>query len=497
MSNLKIFLILIVFFTLGIILYFMTPFTGDIYVFLGSSRLADIQYDGGIMGAIKSWDLKPLGNRILVYIFYKISTLLVDFSQKQEFLFVLKLLFFHFILIIAYFITKILSYLQILNTLSKINLYSFSLIFLIFHSYAFWLQAEFFGFLFAIISVYFYFSDSKYSIYLSGFILAIIPLLKTITLIFVIQVFLFIMLFDEKNKNKLLRLFLSTITIFFTFIIIIFIIYPQEFNDMMLAPKLQSTFNIWSFSYLRTLLLFPFKYFLYAGSYPFIALASVIVVFMAVYSEIGKNIKLRIIALWFLGFGYVIIQNKYFIYHFSSLSLPALATLILFYKNSQNYLPKWKKYVVIFLASIFLVQFIIINTPINYILSSSRFSFQYKEIMEEYQSILLIAKYKPKDLDNQKVLYIEGGIGVFAWDSKTESKYFYPLPVQRLKYNTKLKNSLEYNNLINKILHYQGKYILLHKKWFISNYTDLRIINKLSKYREIKRINDYYILSKN
>ena len=62
-------------FAFALLSYILVPFSGDIDVMLGSSRLADY-YDGGLIyNSFNSWELKGVLQRLTNYTFYKIITL--------------------------------------------------------------------------------------------------------------------------------------------------------------------------------------------------------------------------------------------------------------------------------------------------------------------------------------------------------------------------------------------------------------------------------------
>jgi len=78
-----------------------------------------------------------------------------------------------------------------------------------------------------------------------------------------------------------------------------------------------------------------------------------------------------------------------------------------------------------------------------------------------------LIKAKPKDLDlNKPVLYLDSGTGVWCWGAKSASRYFYPLPVQRYRYNKELPGTKCYNKLLNSMNKFNGKYMLISEGWF-------------------------------
>ena len=67
---------------------------------------------------------------------------------------------------------------------------------------------------------------------------------------------------------------------------------------------------------------------------------------------------------------------------------------------------------------------------------------------------------------NMDMLYLEPGMGPWIIGLKSPSRYFFPLPVQRSKYNPTLRETDSYKELLEQINNYDGKYILLDPLWF-------------------------------
>lgn len=72
--------------------YVVTPFTADTRVFYSSAILAD-QLGNFPYNIDASWEIKPIGNRLIVYLLYKFTLLFVEIDEKTNFEITTKIIF--------------------------------------------------------------------------------------------------------------------------------------------------------------------------------------------------------------------------------------------------------------------------------------------------------------------------------------------------------------------------------------------------------------------
>lgn len=92
-------------------------------------------------------------------------------------------------------------------------------------------------------------------------------------------------------------------------------------------------------------------------------------------------------------------------------------------------------------------------------------------------------------IDDEPVLYLDGGCGAFVVKSKTALRYFYPLPIQRIdEENSPFTKTQTFKIVKKSILDYQGKYLTLDSAWFYRyNHPEIKdyITKNWKLYKEI------------
>lgn len=81
-----------------------------------------------------------------------------------------------------------------------------------------------------------------------------------------------------------------------------------------------------------------------------------------------------------------------------------------------------------------------------------------KEIADGIKSII-------KNPNEQVLFLTEGGINYFL-PNPSYSRYFYPLPLQRIALNPGLKETEVYQKTLQSFLNYKGEYIVWQPDWF-------------------------------
>jgi len=358
------------FFATSLVYYFITPLTGDIFVFFGSAHLADIQYGGGPWGAIQSWELKPFVNRIFIYYIYKLTLLFVNFEAKAEFIVIAKLVYSFLIILASLALSS--SFKKIKHSKFEINFRNSFLLFggiLFLSSFRVILQAEFTALLFSFFALCLVLSSKKVSYAIGIAILSLIPFFKGISVIFVVQIVGILFGFFNWNKRQLIKISFLSASIALLIAVSIYAIYPQEFTDIKEATLFQSSFGIGFLSILHSI----FKSIVYSVTvgthFPLLLISLSGLIFW----RIKKKIKLfsdktasSLIVVWLLGYLAIIIQHRFFVYHFVNLIIPIMFSMLLVIRLSKKHL-SYKK-ATIAIAGLFFLLFLFDTSPLQHLL---------------------------------------------------------------------------------------------------------------------------------
>lgn len=90
-------------FLIGLLSFVIVPFSGDIEVFLGSSRLADYYGKGLVYNSFNVWDLKGVFLRLFFYVGYSFVSLIAS-CPSIEFSIMLSLLYAIMVIVVSWFI---------------------------------------------------------------------------------------------------------------------------------------------------------------------------------------------------------------------------------------------------------------------------------------------------------------------------------------------------------------------------------------------------------
>ena len=106
--------------------------------------------------------------------------------------------------------------------------------------------------------------------------------------------------------------------------------------------------------------------------------------------------------------------------------------------------------------------------------------------MYSYNSDILSKINIPK---NEEILYLDNGISTYFIGNKSYLDEHYPLCVQRIKEGSDFQNKKFYTNAMQKLLNYDGEYIILHEIWFFKNNKNPLLQEKINnEYRKLEEI---------
>ncbi len=500
-----------------------TPFTADIKVFFAAADQVQYQSSSGIMAVFEAWELKGIGNRLLMYGIYLVADAVVGFENKIAFTYAAKLLYSVLIMLFLFLSTHLLP---IEKKQKPTVLYILFLCFFSVNSLI-QLQAEMTCVALCFLSAACLLHGKRFCRILSGFIGACLFFFKSIFVLLFLSVILCAVLYDGYAKRRrgagpYVTALVSMLIFEILFLLLVYWAYPQEFRDMGYAADYQSTLlSAGSAVQLHTIADNFFAGLLTSTvMLPFLLVG--ILTGCAVLADMlrEKNLSaaLCLVGLWVLSLDIIVVSNTYFPYHYFLLMLPgAVCTLLFFAKrkcraayvlfcagaafcgtavcwalkkglqqfsvinHSTVLLVGWHLFV--FFAAVYAVRrfrgaqtcllALLLTVTLFFWMNYSSFVAPYYRNIcaAERQATTVNSEAVPQDIGDDKVLYLDAGVGAFYMGAPSYSRYFFNLPMQRFKAGDTWVCQQEQYALL---MQYTGKYIV-YSDWFgIEKYPQLQ-----------------------
>lgn len=494
--------------------YVTVPFTGDIQVFMAAANQVKYQDSRGIMAIFEAWELKGIGNRILMWLIYIVADFLVGYERKIAFAYMAKLVY----AVFAILIMGVTAHLWPAKDIRR-KRYSFFAMFLaVFATFtSVQMQAEMSCVIISLFCTACILHGKKWSLVTGGILGATLIFYKSIFVLFYIVILLGALMYDaeayEKKKNYWIAI-ASMVVAEIALVMLVYIAYPQEFVDMQLSASLQSTlFSSGSDVKLPNIInAFVNQLTMTSIAIPLLiaaAAAAILLAFLFYKHKDYGRIGLLII-LWLIPIDLIVVSNMYFQYHYYMLMLPGLISIITFLKYEDI------SDMAVFSAAILgmvvvlanrilhivnpsLVMMVLVNVLILALITgfatenrtirslfhvltmavciffwcnySSCISYKYNNLVDlQMQSVSICDSAFPSDFGDEPVLFLDSGSASFYADAPSYSRYFFNLPMQR--WNPE-KNWAVQIEEYEKMMTYDGKYIV-YTPWFgLRKYPDL------------------------
>ena len=508
-------------FCLFVLYSFITaPFTGDLQVFMAAANQVKYQSSGGLMAVFEAWELKGICNRVFMWLIYYIADLTGGYENKIAFTYVAKSVYALFAIAVSVMIVHLWPAEDL-----KQKRYGFFAIFLsVFATFtSVQMQAEMTCVLIALLCTACILHGKKRSLITAGILAATLVFYKSIFILFFAVIVLGALLYDGKvfhNKQRLWLPFGCMGTCQILFFLLVKLVYPQEFSDMRLAAELQRTLLSAGSS---TTLQYISDHFITdmtmtAAAIPLLMAgfaAGILLLFIFGKRKEYGRIGLLLI-LWLIPIDLIVLSNLYFQYHYYMLMLPGLISIITLLKYEQ--IPLISIFIAALLAGavtlanniLGIVNFSLILLVIVHIallavvvglctgdirirnifhiftLAVCLFfwlsydcaiSNKHNNLVDlQKQSVSVCSSNFPDDFGDAPVLFLDGGTAPFYADAPSYSRYFFNLPMQRWSVGKDWPiQQAEYE----KMLAYQGKYIVFSSWFGIEKYPDL--VQKLNE----------------
>lgn len=500
--------------------YLKLPFEEDQKSFLASARIADRKTEKFPFNVYSSWELKPIGNRIVVYFFYKAANLIGDYNNKKEFELALKIIYSTVIILVSFIFARSLTS-AFSNGYKKVN---FLLLWLI-TIFAFLtlyteniFQTEEFGVIMQMVALPLMLSRRKTLNFLSGLLLAVLITIKGVTILLSVQLFVFVCLLGRKYYSKLVISFVGFLVFIVGVLLSIVTYFPDELVEMRNATLYQGSSS--GIRYLGLNRLFPLfrEVPVVVGGIP-VAFIGGFVFLLLFITELkekrGKEIAILLLV-WFISALYVIIQGKFFTYHYIVFLLPLLVTIAMSLNYELNLTSLKERYklftpfwVLLVLAITFYVMirtvmyyevnpFISIFSLIVTVLLGltlirpkgfsreklvfllacyslivwfvygslwGRYEIREMKCIDRENNMCTEVKLKYQLDKEENILYLSDGVFTYYIDCPSFLRYYLPICLNRAKGNPSLREEPVFKETMERALSYNGKYIVCQPNW--------------------------------
>ena len=317
-------IILLFFAPLISLCYLLTPLNNDIRIFFGVSHLA-ANYFPFPQGIDLAWELKPIGNRLINFILYKIATSFIPFFDRFAFTAIVKFLSLLVIIFVAWYFSR------------KVMIrYSFFLVFYSMTTLAIvcMMQAEFWAALIAILAIALILSDSYLANVIAGGLLVFLPLIKGITGLMIISVVCGAYLLDPRVRIKVFKVLLGMVISCMIVIDAALTIWPNMMSDTLMSPVLAQVGMRSLFEHVAYFLMY---FYLSPICIPvlFIGFIFGAILFFARIKREPLKTRLAYELMWIAPVIIVFVTGEMFLYHYLVFVPPAIVSIILCERYSE------------------------------------------------------------------------------------------------------------------------------------------------------------------
>lgn len=450
---------------ISVISFILTPFAGDIKVFMASAHQSNYISKNLIVGAYQAWELKSVFARTFMYLIYKLATLFLTYGT-YTFEILCKIIYLFFIIIIISICVKCLSR----NGQSSIRHILFlSGSFFVTHA-ACQMQVEMTVSLIVLLAFSLYYSaihktrNQYIKLLVSGMLIGSLFWFKSVLILLSVSVVAAICICNflqgkEASFKRLLVVISGSVLLLVINSILVFCINPNEFNEIFNAAAYQSTLisegtslSVWK----NAIISFLFGFIRKSVFTPVIYLGLIAFLFNLI-----DNLKKRESSLlfyhavmWLMPATFVILSNVFFVYHFVVFLFPGIIEIYVFIHKRNGKISKT------------LFNGCFIGIACFYIINFSIFSSTTQKYIEKNKEAYDITGQELERVNfcfEEEMLYLDDGGGAYMLGNRSYLQYFFPLPLQRLSDESTLKCYVDSKEAV---LNYTGKYISLYEPWF-------------------------------
>lgn len=424
--------------------FLLNPLTNDARIYQGVARLTD--YFGTFPANINNaWEIKPIANRGLNYLLYKVCSLFSEFGT-WEYEFLIKLCAIVIVLLVCWYFyksTKI-EYSFLVTSVSFLTVLNFIA-----------LQAEWWASLFALLAIALFVRDKWYYATLAGVVITWIFLFKGITILLVIPIICAVILLN--NRFIVYKMLFGAIgSVLSLSAILLCGQFPDVISDMVMSASIARVGIHGSTTIVDQLIYNSLPAMMYIPILLAGGIAAACIYMLCVKEREWKRL-IVIAAMWISSVAIVIIQSEFFAYHYVVLVAPAIVSILI---STQR-----ERQIALFAAFVIFIIF------------SSHWSIG-MEIEKNFwagkntESVNIRSNFT--DITQQEsILYLDPGDAPYYFHSNSSCRFICPLIFQRNSPEWNTSGLVQYKQEYDCIMAYEGKYIVTDAgDWFEKNTTD-------------------------
>ena len=496
--------------------FLLMPFNEDVREMFAAAKQAD--FHGSFPGnVVAAWDMKPIANRAIYYGLYRTASLFVPFNDKVLFEPASKTICVAIALAMLVIMQRFFwpgSKCRSATGLNALLLGGMSILSV---SYYVILQSEWFASLFLLAAIGLSVSESRGAAVAAGLVAAVLFPLKGVTVLLVpiVPAAWVLMGLDLRRRSVP---FMGGGALGIVLTIVFYLVYPQSWQDLVDSSAFQNSFG--DFYPLRRLLRsigVGFGGAMKHAPMLYVGLACTTLVARVGIARRSSADTLILLAAWGCAVAIVVIQGKWFHYHYGAAIVPALLSLGVWCSGRYA---DWREA----LTNAVRWQFVAQASLVNLVLSAItwRYAPEYREAMPSVlvvSTILTIAlvhgdrllwcrRSMPAtaavlslfvwavyaapwtapsrsaaaagveqsevfaELDRQfhltgepSLLYLECAVASYYLGTKSALRWFYPNPIQRVHSNSSLATQDVHVRAVREALSYSGQFVILDATW--------------------------------
>lgn len=428
--------------------FMLNSITSDGKIYISLAKITDLWgYFPSNIDAL--WEVKPIGNRFIFYVLYKITSAFTSFGT-YEFELLFKAICIGIVLLICYYFSKQINrkYVFLLTSLAFLTPMGFISI-----------SPDWWACLISILALSLFLSYNKINWCLAGILITFIFLIKGVTLFLIIPIICVLYLF--KKDIIINRLIYGACgSILSLSIILLSGLFPHIISDMILSMQIAQVGSIGIGDLIVTFITKGLIMWAYIPAI-LVGIYSTCLLYIKCTTERKMKDLAFIIIMWLSAFSVIFIQGEFWHYHYASFIIPSIISIILLTDN--------------------IIKYSIIIMFIIFIAFSGHWGMNMVADNKFYDEQTIGAKIittNITDIKNQDtILYLDLGDAAYFFPANSSCRYVQPLPFQRNSDTWDMTGTSQYYEEYYCIMNYTGKYIIDGSDNLINrNTTDSEIV---------------------
>ena len=304
--------------------YILTPLTNDARIYIAVEYIADKFYPYPY-GWDLAWEIKPMANRLMAWVLYKIASAVVPIENAIAFGIVVKFIALCIIVAVIWYFARTVG-----------GVWTFPLAFVSFTCVGNFviLQAEYWALVWSLLAIALLMHDDEVLHLIAGSMFVVIALFKGITGLLCISIICAVLLLKPNARFHVVEFMFGFVNSIYLFFALDIMIWPNMIPDILMSAQVARVgqFPFWMY-------LMSEGAYLYAGIVYIPLLAAGLFLGVMYLVKIGTtnlNATVWYVGMWLTPFAIIFTQGEFFVYHYFVLSLPTLITLILWNKSKNH-----------------------------------------------------------------------------------------------------------------------------------------------------------------